>query len=119
MHDMPAGGELGQVILQNCQRPMTCFSTDGTMFAYIVWEERRKPSDDDDEEVSVLKDVEKPTSNMKLKNFMRKMRGHQEFSRSDPGDRASKEFLKNFDLMPVLCIVKTEGDSPSELIEEL
>ena len=39
LYALPAE-EDGYVILENCQDPMTCFSYDGTMFAYFVWEEK-------------------------------------------------------------------------------
>lgn len=74
MHDF--GGENGYVILQHCQKPMTCFSADGTMFAYLIWEERSAakkvaPGGNDWGTTAGMLG----NQGMKLKHFMQKLRG--------------------------------------------
>lgn len=53
---------------------------------------------------------------MKLKNVMKKLRGEQKSSRSDPKDKESKGYDE---LVPMLYVLKTDGKEPTELITEI
>ena len=107
----------GYVILEGVREPMTCFSYDGTMFAYLGWEEPDKISSKwlAREVFDRVGRAAKNSNPMKLKHLMRSIQGMPEDSRSDP----KTNDVKKDQLIPVLTVLKTDGKEATELIHEL
>ena len=109
LYDVQKDGRDAYVIIKKARKPKICFSADGSMFAYMVMEERGLTQE---QKVSNIKGK----IESKIKNFMQTYLGKGSYSRYDPKDEAYNQYNS---LQPVLAVVKSHSTDPYELIDEL